>query len=79
MGSEKLTPAMAFWLREIAEPSADTEPFPPQNTVNALLRRGFIEEHRDMDDIMCRAFGVVQLRATDAGRAALSTKDTPHE
>lgn len=70
--AEKLTPAMAFWLREIADPSPETPPFPPTNTVNALVRRGFVKEHRDKRDIMCRMFGVVRLRITPAGRAALS-------
>lgn len=69
--ARKLSKAQQFWLREIAEPSADTNPFPPQNTINALLRRGLIESYEDDDDFMCHCFGLVKLRATEAGRAAL--------
>ena len=75
MGTAKLSPPMLRLLREIANPDEADEPFPAQRTINALLRRGLIQEWRDMDDMMCRAFGCVKLLATDAGRAALAAID----
>lgn len=55
------------------------EPFPPQHTVRALVRRGLLEERKIMrnpkapssDDLMA-AMGCVHLVPTDAGRKVVA-------
>jgi hypothetical protein len=66
----KLTDTQLAWLGEIAEPTGDY-PFPPANTVRALIRRGLVEPYRDPNDVFQRMTGAVALKATAAGRAAL--------
>lgn len=66
----KLTPAQVAWLGEIVTPSGDY-PFPPMNTVNALMRRGLVEAVSRPDDVFCKMTGAFVLQATEKGRAAL--------
>lgn len=72
----RLTEAQRYWLAEIANPSDMAEPFPPMNTVKALVRRGLVVAERDNDDVFSLMTGALTLRITPAGRLALKEEPT---
>ena len=70
-GRGKLTAAQKYWLREIAEPSVESDPFPPHRTLRVLMRRGLVEAFEDPADIFAKMTNAWSLRITDAGRLLL--------
>jgi hypothetical protein len=71
----KISGLMLAVLEDIASPDEDRTPFPPANTVNALMRRGLVAEvPADRDDPIGALIGglCVKLVVTDAGRELLN-------
>lgn len=67
----KLTETQKYWLREIATPSVESDPFPPLATLRVLIRHRLVEPFEDKDDIFAKMTNCLSLRITDAGRLLL--------
>lgn len=69
--SAKLSPAQAYWLREIAAPSDNSADFPPLPTLRVLIRKRLVEPYEDPEDTLASILGLLSLRVTDEGLRVL--------